>query len=59
MGVATAIIGVLRRTPVLLTPAIWASIVATSIQAITTIGTSGLASGVSSRGSSELLLLFF
>jgi len=41
VGVATASIGVLRRTPILLTPAICASIVAASLQPITAVGTLG------------------
>ena len=56
--VATAAIGVLRRPPILLTPAICTSLVAASIQPITTVDATGLASGASSRGSSSLAVRF-
>ena len=57
MGVATASIGVLRRTPLLLTPAICTSIVAASIQPIPAVGAAGLASGASSPVSSKIEIL--
>ena len=54
MVVATATIGVLRRSPVLLTPAACTSVVASSIQPMTSVGASGLASGAYFRISVNL-----
>ena len=59
MGVATAAIGVLRRPPLLLAPAVCPSVVVTSIQLLAVIGTTGLASGASSPGSSRRVPYFW
>ena len=55
----SASIGVPRRAPILLAPAICTSVVATSVQPVATIGATGLASGASSPVGSRLVPSFF